>query len=102
MEWNCIGIWESGIKALADAININQTLEELDLRNNKVGSQGGVVLANALKTNSSLRRLGSIFSIFLRTHDRFAMEHCWINWWSGIFGDSQMEPLYLVPRPGWE
>ena len=35
------------------------TLEELDLRNNKIGPQGVQLLAAALKHNTSLRRLGN-------------------------------------------
>lgn len=57
LEWNCLGIWETGIAALADALSVNQTLEELDLRNNKIGPQGGATLANQLKHNTTLRRL---------------------------------------------
>lgn len=58
LEWNCIGIWESGIHALGDALSINQNLEELDLRNNKIGPNGAVALALGLKHNTRLRRLG--------------------------------------------
>ena len=61
LEWNCIGIWESGIAALADSLSINQTLEELDLRNNKIGPQGVQALAVGLKHNTRLRRLGEFF-----------------------------------------
>ncbi|KAJ3193227.1 hypothetical protein HK101_005194 [Irineochytrium annulatum] len=37
LEWNCVGIWETGVRALADALPINQSLQVLDLRNCKIG-----------------------------------------------------------------
>ena len=57
MEWNCVGIWESGIRALADALSMNQTLQGLDLRNNKISPQGAQALAISLKHNTSLTKL---------------------------------------------
>jgi Ran GTPase-activating protein (RanGAP) involved in mRNA processing and transport len=58
LEWNCVGIWEAGISALADALSMNSTLTTLDLRNNKIGPQGCQSLALSLKHNTTLRRLG--------------------------------------------
>ena len=57
LEWNCIGIWESGVRGLVDALSMNQTLTALDLRNNKIGPQGGQALSLSLKHNTSLRKL---------------------------------------------
>lgn len=57
LEWNCIGIWETGIQSLADALSVNRTLVELDLRNNKIGPQGIRSLSIALKHNTSLKRI---------------------------------------------
>ena len=57
LEWNCIGIWDHGIKALADGLSLNQSLEYLDLRNNKISPQGGATLASATKGNTSLKHL---------------------------------------------
>ncbi|TPX69775.1 hypothetical protein SpCBS45565_g02220 [Spizellomyces sp. 'palustris'] len=57
LEWNCIGIWEAGVRALADALSINHTLEELDLRNNKIGPNGCQSLALCLRNNTTLRCL---------------------------------------------
>lgn len=37
---------------------MNNTLTELDLRNNRIGPQGVVSLAQALKKNTSLTRVG--------------------------------------------
>ena len=58
LEWNCIGIWDSGVKAVADGLSVNQSLTELDLRNNKIGPQGAQTLALALKHNTTLSKLG--------------------------------------------
>lgn len=38
-------------------MTVNQTLEELDVRNNKIGPQGVASLATSLKHNTSLKRL---------------------------------------------
>ncbi|KAH9250831.1 hypothetical protein BASA81_011341 [Batrachochytrium salamandrivorans] len=57
LEWNCVGIWEAGIHSIADSLALNQTLEELDLRNNKIGPQASQHLAFALKHNTRLRTL---------------------------------------------
>ena len=58
LEWNCIGIWENGIQNITESLSINQSLEELDLRNNKIGPQSIALLANGLKHNTSLLKLG--------------------------------------------
>ncbi|KAJ1539912.1 Leucine-rich repeat-containing protein 45, partial [Cladochytrium tenue] len=58
LEWNCIGIWESGIRALADAVAGNAALAVLDLRNCKIGPRGAQSLAAALaKGTSALARI---------------------------------------------
>ncbi|KAJ3157437.1 hypothetical protein HDU86_003329 [Geranomyces michiganensis] len=57
LEWNCIGIWQAGVRALADGLSVNQTLQELDLRNNKIGPEGAASLAQSLKHNLSLQKL---------------------------------------------
>jgi Ran GTPase-activating protein (RanGAP) involved in mRNA processing and transport len=57
LEWNCLGIWETGVRTIADALTTNACLEELDLRNNKIGPQGMQSLAVSLKHNTKLRRL---------------------------------------------
>jgi Ran GTPase-activating protein (RanGAP) involved in mRNA processing and transport len=58
LEWNCIGIWDNGVSNLSEALTLNMTLEELDLRNNKIGPQGVQILAASLKHNTCLRRIG--------------------------------------------
>lgn len=58
LEWNCIGIWEAGIRAIADSLSMNSSLISLDLRNNKIGPHGCQALALSLKHNTTLRKLG--------------------------------------------
>ncbi|KAI8855026.1 hypothetical protein BC829DRAFT_107797 [Chytridium lagenaria] len=62
LEWNCIGIWEVGAKALGDALPINQYLQHLDLRNCKIGPQSAICLSQGLRHNTNLRILGKVFS----------------------------------------
>ncbi|KAJ3109086.1 Leucine-rich repeat-containing protein 45 [Phlyctochytrium planicorne] len=57
LEWNCIGIWETGAKALGDALPVNQHLEHLDLRNCKIGQQSAVCIAQGLRHNTTLKTL---------------------------------------------
>ena len=57
LEWNCLGIWDSGLKVLAEGLCINQSLETLDLRNNKIGPQAIQNLAICLKQNTTLKKL---------------------------------------------
>ncbi|KAJ3197109.1 Leucine-rich repeat-containing protein 45, partial [Entophlyctis luteolus] len=59
LEWNCLGIWECGIKALADALLVNDSLEDLDLRNCKISPQGVNALSIGIKNNHRLRKLGN-------------------------------------------
>jgi Ran GTPase-activating protein (RanGAP) involved in mRNA processing and transport len=40
LEWNSVGLWDLGVKAISDALLVNSTLVELDLRNNRIGPQG--------------------------------------------------------------
>ncbi|KAJ3003784.1 hypothetical protein HKX48_001559 [Thoreauomyces humboldtii] len=57
LEWNCVGIWQAGVRAIADGLAVNERLEDLDLRNNKIGPDGAQTLALSLRNNRSLRRL---------------------------------------------
>ena len=59
-----IGIWDNGISNLSESLTLNMTLEELDLRNNKIGPQGVQILATSLKHNTSLRRLGKLDQVY--------------------------------------
>ncbi len=57
MEWNCVGVFDSGMHALAESLTFNQTLQTFDLRNNKVSGAGAAMLAKALRHNTALRHL---------------------------------------------
>lgn len=39
MQWNSIGLWDVGVKAIAEALVQNTTLTDLDLRNNRIGNK---------------------------------------------------------------
>ena len=54
LEWNNL---ENGVAVLADALMFNSSLQVLDLRNNKIGPEGGSALARLIETNTSLQRL---------------------------------------------
>ena len=57
MEWNSCGVFPDGIRALSNAISRHKSLNNLDLRNNRIGSDGAVSIASALRTNTSLLRV---------------------------------------------
>jgi Ran GTPase-activating protein (RanGAP) involved in mRNA processing and transport len=65
LEWNSVGIYESGVSELAAGIRANSTLKELDLRNNKITPEGAHILANALKTNDKLSSVGMLYWMLL-------------------------------------
>jgi len=49
------GITDVGAKALAEALTVNSSLEELDLAYNEIGDTDAKSLAEALTTNTSLK-----------------------------------------------
>ena len=55
LEWNSLGLWDSGMIAIAEGLAVNQVLMYLDLRNNQVTHEGAGQLANALKRNRTLK-----------------------------------------------
>jgi len=57
LEWNSLGMWDSGIAAIAEGLALNQTLRVLDLSNNQISHEGGTEIAGALKRNKQLRVL---------------------------------------------
>ncbi|KAI8901525.1 hypothetical protein BC833DRAFT_617561 [Globomyces pollinis-pini] len=57
LEWNCVGIWDSGIQSIAESLSMNEYLQVLDLRNNKIGPQAAMTISTCLKHNTSLRKL---------------------------------------------
>ncbi|CAF3525778.1 unnamed protein product [Rotaria sp. Silwood1] len=58
LEWNQIGAMDSpAFSSFCDALSVNKSLIELDLRNNDISHVGGSELAAALKRNVTLRVL---------------------------------------------
>ncbi|KAF0686082.1 Aste57867_22047 [Aphanomyces stellatus] len=57
LEWNCIGVLDHGMEALASALALNTALTHLDLRNNSIGPDGAILLATALRRNRTLEEL---------------------------------------------
>jgi Ran GTPase-activating protein (RanGAP) involved in mRNA processing and transport len=56
LEWNFLGM-HNGVEALGEALAHNRSLTQLDLRNNKVGSDGASSLARGLAGNATLTSL---------------------------------------------
>jgi len=59
LEWNSAGLFERGLSALVEALEGNTSVATLDLRNNKIGPEGGAALASMLCRNEGLTALGS-------------------------------------------
>ncbi|CAK4078893.1 unnamed protein product [Aphanomyces euteiches] len=57
LEWNCIGVLDHGMEALASALALNTALTCLDLRNNSIGPDGAILLAQTLRRNRTLEEL---------------------------------------------
>ncbi|KAG5189462.1 leucine rich repeat protein [Tribonema minus] len=57
LEWNSIGLFESGLESLASALELNRSVTTLDLRNNCISPAGGRALARCLRSNTTLRSL---------------------------------------------
>mmetsp|Transcript_7773 Transcript_7773/g.11530 ORF Transcript_7773/g.11530 Transcript_7773/m.11530 type:complete len:651 (+) Transcript_7773:89-2041(+) len=57
LEWNAVGMLQNGLNEIATALQSNDALVHLDLRNNKVSPEGAAVLASALKKNRNLTKL---------------------------------------------
>lgn len=58
LEWNSAGLFDRGMEALVEALKDNHSLTSLDLRNNKIGPDGGVALGHMLSQNLTLASLG--------------------------------------------
>lgn len=52
---------QDGAKAFFKTIKENEMLEELDLSNNRIATEGAVYIAKALMTNQSLRVIKVVF-----------------------------------------
>ncbi|XP_026717131.1 leucine-rich repeat-containing protein 45 [Athene cunicularia] len=57
LEWNSLGAWEEGFSFFCQGLGANNSLQQLDLRNNQISHQGAGELAMALKQNASLQEL---------------------------------------------
>eukprot|EP00933_Yihiella_yeosuensis_P016154 TRINITY_DN13902_c0_g1_i1.p1 TRINITY_DN13902_c0_g1~~TRINITY_DN13902_c0_g1_i1.p1 ORF type:complete len:458 (-),score=98.42 TRINITY_DN13902_c0_g1_i1:208-1581(-) len=57
LKWNNAGSHERGVQAICDVLKGNTSMTHLDLRNNKVGAEAGVHLAQMLRENSHLTHL---------------------------------------------
>jgi len=57
LKWNHIGSHERGMRALCDVMKGNQSITHLDLRNNKIGPECGVPIAEMLRENGCLTHL---------------------------------------------
>ncbi|NXL38208.1 LRC45 protein, partial [Glaucidium brasilianum] len=57
LEWNSLGVWEEGFSFFCQGLGANNSLQQLDLRNNQISHQGAGELAMALKQNASLQEL---------------------------------------------
>lgn len=55
LEWNSIGFFDQGVRALASALEVNRRLTHLDLRNNRIGPAGGDAIGSMLCKNKTLR-----------------------------------------------
>jgi hypothetical protein len=58
LQWNSLGCGRDSFGLLCDGLKINQSLEELDLRNNQIGPSAVKDLATAIRSNKSLKTLG--------------------------------------------
>ena len=54
LEWNALGLWDSGVACLAEGIALNQTVRALDVRNNQITHEGASQVAAALRRNQTL------------------------------------------------
>lgn len=57
LKWNHVGSHERGLQALCDVLKHNQSVVQLDLRNNKIGPECGRHLGEMLRENSAITHL---------------------------------------------
>ena len=72
LEWNALGTDEDALKMLAEAIEGNETIVHLDLRNNKISAVGGIYLAKAVEKNQTLQHLDLRWNIIRGSGKKFA------------------------------
>lgn len=54
LEWNNLGLQETGMQNFFSALADNRSITKVDLRNNEIGPEMGVYISNCLKSNGSL------------------------------------------------
>ncbi|CAG9316297.1 unnamed protein product [Blepharisma stoltei] len=54
LEWNNLG---NSLKSLTDALAYNESVQTLDLRNNRIGPEGAGYIADLLETNKSITKI---------------------------------------------
>ncbi|XP_013399235.1 leucine-rich repeat-containing protein 45 isoform X1 [Lingula anatina] len=57
LEWNAMGMIDNSFGTFCEALAVNTTLKELDLRNNQISHDGAQELASALKRNTTLQAI---------------------------------------------
>jgi hypothetical protein len=57
LKWNAIGKDVTGVQALGDVLKANATITHLDLRNNRINSQGIIYLAEVLRENNTITHM---------------------------------------------
>lgn len=57
VEWNNLGNLDCGVEEIGYGLEMNESLQVLDLRNNNIGPGGANMLAKGLRNNKSLMRL---------------------------------------------
>jgi Ran GTPase-activating protein (RanGAP) involved in mRNA processing and transport len=57
LEWNNLGQSENGFQAFLDSLADNQSIIKVDLRNNRIGPEMGVHLANLLRSNNHIQSI---------------------------------------------
>ena len=57
LEWNSLGSFENGLVEISSGLALNESLVNLDLRNNNIGPNGGTMIARGLRDNRTLKSL---------------------------------------------
>lgn len=66
LEWNSIGTNEDGFKELCEGLELNASLQYLDLRSNNIDPNGAIQLSTAFLSNNTLLEVGKL----TRTRDQ--------------------------------
>jgi hypothetical protein len=63
LQWNSLGQSKEAFVVFCEGIGSNQSLQELDLRNNSLGESSAEDIAFAIKANKSLKTIGIFIEI---------------------------------------